>query len=233
MANDGHPKPCEAPVDCRVDRPVGENIPPRPWVSGLRVIGLVGGIASGKTLVATLLERLGACRLDADRAGHEVLRSPEVRQAAIERWGPQILDARGEIDRRRVAELVFSPPPDGPRERSFLERLTHPRIGQRLQEEARRRAAEGYRVAVLDAPLLFEAGWVKLCDVLMFVDAPRQLRLARALARGWSEKEFAEREGVQESLESKRKQADWVVDNSGSPEQTRAQLEAFWRRLVG
>jgi dephospho-CoA kinase len=210
-----------------------EDHPPQKWVAGLYVVGLMGGIASGKTLVASLFEQFGACRLDADRAGHEVLQTAEVRQAAIARWGPQILDARGDIDRQRLARIVFSPAPDGPRERSYLEQLTHPRIGQRLQEEARRRVTEGYRVAVLDAPLLFEAGWVKLCDVLVFVDAPRQLRLARARARGWSEKEFAEREGVQESLESKRKQADWCVDNSGSPEQTRAQLETVWRRLIG
>ena len=83
------------------------------------------------------------------------------------------------------------------------------------------------------APLLLEAGWDKFCGKLIFVDAPRELRLQRALARGWSEKEFAVRESVQEDLESKRGRADAVVDNSGSPEQTRDQVQRLWRSLVG
>ncbi len=85
---------------------------------------------------------------------------------------------------------------------------------------------------MLDAPLLLEAGWDKFCDTLVFVDAPRELRLARALARGWSEEDFAAREGVQESLDWKRRRADVVVDNSGSPEQTRSQVERLWHSLI-
>ena len=199
----------------------------------MEIVGLLGGVASGKSLVAAALARLGAGVLDADRAGHEVLRLPEVIDAARKRWGEAVLGPDGQIDRRRLAAVVFSGPPQGPEERKFLEKLTHPRIGARLQEEARRLEAAGCRVAVLDAPLLLEAGWDTLCHRLVFVDAPRPIRLARALARGWSEREFAEREGVQESVDSKRKRADVVVDNSGSPEETQAQVERLWASLVG
>lgn len=201
--------------------------------TGLRVVGLLGGIASGKTLVARQLAEMGACVLDADRAGHEVLEQPDVKRAAAERWGSTILGPDGRIDRRRLAEIVFAPTAEGVAERAFLQQLTHPRIARRLVEEAKRRAREGFRVAVLDAPLLLEAGWDKLCDILVFVEAPRPLRLARVQARGWSTQEFADRESVQASLDVKRLRAAWVIDNSGSPDQTREQLVRLWNRLAG
>ena len=198
----------------------------------LRVIGLVGGVASGKSLVARQLAELGAGLLDADRAGHEVLGLPEVEAGARARWGERVFGPDGRIDREKLAGVVFSPPPEGSIERKFLEKLTHPEIGRRVGRQAAGLAALGNRVAVLDAPLILEAGWDKLCSRLLFVDAPRRARLARAVARGWTEEEFAAREAVQLPLDRKRRLADLVVDNSGSPEQTRARLERLWPSLV-
>jgi dephospho-CoA kinase len=197
------------------------------------VIGILGGVASGKSLVARQLADLGAGVLDADRAAHEVLLEPASEQAARQRWGEAIFGPDGRIDRSKLARIAFAPPPKGLEDRRYLEKLTHPEVGRRLQEEARRLAARGVPAAVLDAPLLLEAGWDSLCDRLLFVDAPRPQRLARARARGWSEADFSAREGAQESLDSKRRRADVVVDNSGSPEEARAQLERFWSSLVG
>jgi dephospho-CoA kinase len=197
----------------------------------MRVIGILGGVASGKSLVAAELARLGAGLLDADRAGHEVLRKSRIEAAARKRWGSGIFDADDRIDRARLARIVFSAPPEGPGERKFLEQLTHPLIGRVLGGQARALAATGKLAAVLDAPLIIEAGWDRLCDMLVFVDAPRELRLARARERGWSETDFAAREGVQESLDSKRERADVVVDNSGSLEHTRARIEQIWHSL--
>jgi dephospho-CoA kinase len=197
------------------------------------VIGILGGVASGKSLVSGELARLGAGVLDADRAGHEVLRMPAIAAAARRRWGEEIFAADGQIDRKRLAGIVFSPPPEGSRQRKYLEELTHPEIGRLLGQQARRMSESGTVAAILDAPLLLEAGWDKFCGRLIYVDAPRELRLQRALARGWSEKEFAVRESVQEDLESKRGRADAVVDNSGSPEQTRDQVQRLWQSLVG
>lgn len=199
----------------------------------MQVIGILGGVASGKSLVTKQLAGLGAGMLDADRAGHEVLRWPKIEQAARQRWGDAVFGLEGHLDRPRLARIVFAPPPEGPRERQFLEQLTHPEIGRLIQEEVRRLAAAGVPAAVLDAPLLLEAGWDKFCTKLLFVEVPRDLRLERAKARGWSEEEFSAREGAQESLDLKRARADVVVENSGSPEETQAQLERFWRSLVG
>ncbi|MBC8869548.1 MAG: dephospho-CoA kinase [Planctomycetes bacterium] len=196
------------------------------------LIGVAGGIASGKSLVSEQLIRLGAEVLDADRAGHDVLRDPEVTEAIRRRWGDDVFDAAGEIDRSEVAKIVFAPPPAGPEELTYLEQLTHPRIGQRLRERmaALARGRQSL-VAVLDAPVMFKAGWDKMCDKVLFVDATRELRLARAKSRGWSEAEFDAREAAQESLDVKRSRADVIIDNSSSPEHTYAQVERFWRSL--
>ena len=199
----------------------------------MKVIGILGGVASGKSLVAGELVRLGAGRLDADRAAHEALRMPEIEAAARRRWGAGIFGADGRIDRGRLAEVVFAAPPQGPPEREYLEQLTHPEIGRLLADEAGRLRAAGRVAAALDAPLLLEAGWDRLCDTLWFVDAPRGLRLARARERGWSDADFAAREAAQESLEAKRRRADVVVDNSGPPDATRVQVERLWHSLVG
>lgn len=193
----------------------------------------MGGVASGKSLVAGLLAELGAGVLDADGAAHEVLTDAAVESAARERWGPDVFGPDGRIDRARLARIVFAGGPGGRRQRKYLEQLTHPRIGRLLAGQADRLRDSGAAAAVLDAPLLLEAGWGRLCDKLVFVDAPRDIRLERARKRGWSEEDFDAREAAQESLEAKRRRADVVVDNSGSAASTRAQIERFWRTLVG
>ncbi len=117
------------------------------------VIGILGGVASGKSLVSSELAQLGAGVLDADRAGHEVLRMPAIAAAARQRWGDEIFTADGQIDRKRLAGLVFSPPPEGPRQRKYLEELTHPEIGRLLDQQARR----------MSAPARWRRFWMRRC----------------------------------------------------------------------
>ncbi|OHB80089.1 MAG: dephospho-CoA kinase [Planctomycetes bacterium RBG_16_64_10] len=196
------------------------------------VVGVVGGIASGKTLVAAELARLGASVWDADGAGHAVLRQEDVRHAVVARWGSAVLGRDGQIDRQAVARIVFAPPPSGPTELEFLEQWTHPRIELLLRRQLARLARRGVQVAVLDAAVMIEAGWDRLCGKIVFVDTPRATRLARCRQRGWTEQEFARREAAQEILEMKRARADLMIDNSGSVESTRCQIERFWRAVV-
>ncbi len=197
----------------------------------MKTLGLLGGVASGKSLVSKQLSDMGAVLLDADRAGHEALRQPQIETAARQRWGNTIFGSDGRIDRTKLAKVVFAPPPGGPCERRFLEALTHPEIGRRLA--AQLEAAQGVApLAVLDAALLLEAGWGKICDCRAFVDAPPAARLARALQRGWTEADFAARESAQDSLQSKRARADWIIDNSGPVEHTQAQVKRLWQLLV-
>ncbi len=198
----------------------------------MRVIGLVGGVASGKSLVAQQLVDLGAGWLDADRAGHEVLEQTDVKQALRERWGADVFLPDGRVSRPAIGQRVFGSAPQAVEERRFLERLVHPRIGELLGRQSAALEAAGKEVVVLDAPLLLEAGWSEFCDKTVFVEAPCEVRLGRARGRGWSDAEFAAREAAQETLDAKRKQADWILDNSGSPEATRQQVERLWHSVV-
>ena len=159
------------------------------------------------------------------------MRLPQVEAAARRRWGEAVFGPDGRIDRARLARVVFAPEAEGQRERNYLEQLTHPEIGRLLEQQAEAMAADT-AVAVLDAPLLLEAGWDQLCEKTVFVEAPREARLARAMARGWNEEDFAAREGAQESLNRKRMRADAIIDNSGSPERAHAQVEQFWSSLI-
>jgi dephospho-CoA kinase len=192
------------------------------------IIGLAGGIASGKSAVASLLAELGCAVFDADRAAREVLLLPEVRAQIVSWWGESVLGESGEIDRRAVAAIVF----DDPEARRRLEGLTHPLI------EARRLAAVAAvpreaPAIVIDAPLLFEAGLDQACDAVIFVDAPRDRRLARAQStRGWDELEFVRREESQLPLDVKRSAADHVIENDGDLDGLTDQVREILRKIV-
>lgn len=198
----------------------------------MRIIGLLGGVASGKSVVAQELAQLGACILDADQAGHQVLQTPHVQEAIRNRWGQEVFGPDGQVDRARLAQRVFAHSAQAAQDRRYLEEITHPEIGQLLRSQAQTLAEIGCPAAVLDAPLLLEVGWDRWCDKLVFVDAPWEVRQARALARGWSVEQFAAREAAQWPVEQKRLRADIIIDNSGSLETTRIQVLRFWQSLI-
>lgn len=195
-------------------------------------LGLVGGIASGKSVVADCFRDLGALVLDADKAGHEVLREPDIIAALKQRWGDRVVDAHGQISRKEVAQIVFAPGKGA--EKRFLEELTHPRIQMRLQQEMAKAQAQSPppRVAVLDAALLFEAGWDKLCDKIVFIDAPRDARLERAVRRGWSAEQFAAREVAQMPLEEKAARSHILIRNVKTLEYVRDVVRMTWNDLL-
>jgi dephospho-CoA kinase len=196
------------------------------------ILGLVGGIASGKSLVAECLRDLGAAVLDADKAGHAVLREPGIINALVDRWGKGIFEAAGQISRRAVAKIVFAPGNEA--ERRFLEQVTHPRIEALLKEELEyiRTSPKPPPVVVIDAALLFEAAWDKLCDKILFVDAPRDVRLERAVARGWSTEQFAAREAAQMPVQEKRERSHIVIRNVRTLENLRDVLRLTWRHRL-
>lgn len=199
---------------------VGRSVP---------VIGIVGGVASGKSVVANCFRELGGVVIDGDRLGHEALRIPAVIAALRERWGEGILNSAGEVDRRAVAKLVFAEPPAGPLELTFLESIVHPHIGRMMRDEIDRAVADPTVTAVVvDAAVMIEAGWSDACDQLIFVDAPVELRRQRAFQRGWTGAQFEERERAQLDVAAKRARADFVVPSDGTVEETCAHVRNWW-----
>lgn len=197
------------------------------------VFGLTGGVASGKSFVARLLAERGAVVFDADRHAREVLDEPAVRSALVERWGPGIVGEGGELDRRAIAERVFGSDSEAVAERRFLEGQVHPRVRERLRSDLEAARRDGTSVAVLDIPLLLEAGWRDSCDVVVFVDTPQEARQSRAAERGWSDEELARREAAQMPIQEKRSRADFVVPGGDESAARRAVGEAWERWADG
>lgn len=193
------------------------------------VIGVLGGIASGKSRVARGVAGREGLVIDADAIAREVLDGAEVRAELVRAFGPACLRPDGGLDREALARRVFA----SPAERARLEAFTHPRIRARIRallDDARSRRLP--RV-VLDVPLLLENehqhGLVEECHELLFVDSDPAERERRAVAsRGWSEGEVARREALQMPLDQKRARAQHVIDNRGS----QAELEAAVQRYL-
>jgi dephospho-CoA kinase len=195
----------------------------------MTILGLTGGIASGKSFAGGLLAERGAVVLDADRHAHAVLGDPAVLRALVERWGDAVLADDGLLRRSEVARRVFGDSPEAIAERRFLEGQVHPRVRERLKAELLEAAQRGVPVAVLDIPLLFEAGWADECDAVLFVDTPLEIRQQRAAQRGWSAEELARREASQMPVEEKRAAADEIIpgDNEAA---ARVAVDRIWRK---
>lgn len=187
-----------------------------------KVIGLIGGVGSGKSEAARIMASLGALVIDSDRLGHDVLREPEVIQTLRDWWGEGVLGSDGAIDRKALGRLVFS----DPERLAKLEGLVHPRIEERRAEIMDRHAEDStVRFFVLDAPKLIEAGLQRLCDAIVFVDADDRTRRERVRAtRGWNEAEWRRREASQLPLDEKRAIADHVLTNQEGVERLRADI---------
>ena len=136
------------------------------------VIGIAGGVASGKSLVTRCFQHFGATVLDGDQVGHEVLQQTVLIQQIVDHFGDGIL-CDGQIDRSRLAHIVFAKAPEGPAALKKLEAITHPKIGEQIMQklELARQDPE-CQACILDAPVMFKAGWDKMCNKLVFVDAP-------------------------------------------------------------
>ena len=193
------------------------------------IIGLSGGIASGKSLVAKCFEQLGAALIDADKVGHEVLDQMEVQSLLVSRWGSDLIKDK-KVDRHHLAGIVFRADGDD-RQLVELEAITHPRIRQQIELRLESLKNLGRVPAVvLDAPVMFRAGWDDMCDQIVFVDASIQVRTQRAVSRGWKMGELERRESRQVAVEEKRKRSTCTVDNSGSEQDTGDQVERLWRK---
>jgi dephospho-CoA kinase len=198
--------------------------------AGMRVC-LTGGIASGKSTVARMFAELGAAIVDADQAARQAVESGTgVRQQLRELLGPGYFDPGGALDRRKLRRCIISDPAC----RARVNAILHPAVASAMQEEYQHwRRLQPRRPVLLDIPLLFEAHLDHLCDWVILVFVPRRLQIERLMTRDGVSREEAEASlGMQLPLEDKKERAHRVIDNSGSIDDTRAQVEGLWAELT-
>lgn len=195
------------------------------------IIGLTGGVATGKSTVARRLRELGVPVIDADQLAREVVEPGEPALEEIrERFGPEVFDGTGRLDRARLAAIVFR----DEKARKDLEAIVHPRVRSRMRAMIEELKQKGEPVVVCDIPLLFETGvgldWV---DQTVVVYAPREVQKGRLIARNGITPEEAERRiAAQLPICEKARRADVVIDNSGSLEETFRQVDRLWKEWV-
>ena len=196
------------------------------------VIGLTGGIGTGKSEVSRLLGELGAKIIEADKVAHEAYEpgTPGWREV-VEAFGEGVLDADGRIDRKRLGGIVF----DDEQARERLNGIIHPIVRRLLEERIAELERQGARVAVIEVPLLVEAikqqsRWTQMLDEIWVVTAPEDQAVARVRARsGLDEKAIRARIGSQATERERIEYADAVIDNSGSLEGLRREVTNLWR----
>jgi dephospho-CoA kinase len=194
------------------------------------VVGLTGGIGSGKSTVARMLAELGATVVDADKIGHEVYRpGAEAYASVVDAFGRGIVAPDGTVDRRALGAIVFADPAALAR----LNALVHPAIGREIQRRITAARDAGGAPIVVEAAIMIEAGW-RFFDRIWAVIAPREAAIARVVAeRGLSAEDVERRMGAQLSDAERRRVADLVIENDGTREELRARVEAAWRTLRG
>ncbi len=194
----------------------------------MRLVGLTGGIGSGKSTVSEMFRALGATVIDADQVARDLVRPGQ--EALLEVAGrfPGTVDAHGHLDRAALARRIFA----DSTERAALNTILHPRIQAEVQRQTAALAAAGVDTVLYDAALLIENGLHHGMDAVVVVWVPEQLQRERLAARdGLSLGEAQTRIAAQAPLDAKRAVATWVVDNAGSREQTQQQVVAIWKAL--
>src|SRR5215467_13133947 len=188
------------------------------------LVGLTGGIGSGKSTVARLLQERGAVVLDADEFARAavVSGSPGLR-SVVERFGPEILTPDGELDRPKLASIVFA----DPAALADLEAIVHPEV-RRMIADGIQENLDADRVVVLVNPLLIEMGTHRDCDVVVVVSASPETQVARSVARGMDDADVRSRLDAQLPLDSRARAADVLLDNEGTREELEAEVEVLW-----
>lgn len=193
------------------------------------VIGMAGGIGAGKSEVARAFAGLGCVVADSDKAAREALDREDVREQLVAWWGPVVLGKDGRINRKKVAAIVFG----DPAERARLEGLVHPIIREGREALIARAKEAGAPAVVIDAPLVFEAGLDSECDAVVFVEANRDIRLARVReTRGWDASELERREKVQLPLDAKRDRSDYCIVNDAGADRLRVEARRILDQIL-
>lgn len=192
----------------------------------LYLVGLTGGLGSGKTTAGTLLAEACLPVIDTDQVAHELLgdRNCAAYAQVVKRFGKAVLDRWGRVDRQKLADVVFK----SKRRLKTLEKILHPSIEREVGKRLRELAASGERIAILEVPLLLEAGWDRFVDSVVVVDCDEESQVERHMSRTDESAEEAQaRMAAQASRRDRLGRADFVLDNSGTLQQLVAQVEGL------
>ena len=194
------------------------------------VIGLTGSIGTGKSAVTGRLEQLGAKIINADHVGHDAYTpNSEIWNEVVRAFGEGILEAGGAIDRKKLGALVFS----DPEQLAKLNAIMHPRMAAMVAERIQQFRADGASVVVVEAALMFEAGWETLVDEVWVVDSPLDLVMKRLYARsGMDEAEVNRRIKSQMDIQERLERADVVVDNAGDLSALEQVVDSLWESRI-
>lgn len=193
------------------------------------IIGIVGGIAAGKSFVTKEFIAQGARHFDADKEAKELYNLPSFISEIQQRW-PTVVDPNNVVDKSRLAQIVFSPTEEGARDLESLNALLHPILKQSFV--AWLKTQRDAQFVILDAPLLLEAGLDSLIDYLIYVDADFAIRRQRAVERGWLPDEIIRREARQLPLREKKERADFCIDSSTNPDEVKKQVAKIVAKLL-
>lgn len=194
------------------------------------VIGLTGGIASGKSTVSKMLAQFGACIIDADRIAREVVEpGQKAWKQIVAHFGHAVLLPDGTLDRKKLGSSIFS----DKNKRRKLEEITHPEIRRQIRKLLTAARKAELRVAVLDIPLLIEVKWTDMVDCVWLIYTDNDTQMQRLMERDKLTTEQArQRLAAQMPLGEKRQYADVIIDNSGPPEETAVQIKKAWEGLL-
>ena len=197
----------------------------------MRLIGLTGNIASGKSAVADMLADRGATVIDADVLAREaVMKGSPALESIVEKWGKDILDDEGNLDRAKLRRRVFEDQSD----LDTLNEIVHPEVQRLRTEEVAAARARGDKVVVCVIPLLFERHLADDFETIILVDAPRSVRLERIVRdRKIDETEAMNMIASQMPADLKRARADYVIENAGSRDDLEAEVERVWQSIIG
>ena len=197
----------------------------------MKVIGLTGNIASGKTAVAEMLASRGAVIVDADVLAREaVSKGSPALDAIVAKWGKEVLDSEGSLDRASLRHRVFEDQSD----LDALNEIVHPEVARLRQRDVAAARKRGEKLVVCVIPLLFEKHMADEFDAIILVDAPRSVRLERIVRdRGIDEAEAMKMIASQMPADLKRARADYVIENAGTRAELEAEVERVWEEIAG
>jgi len=193
------------------------------------ILGLTGGIATGKSTVSAMLRERGIPVIDADLIAREVVEPGKpAYEAIVQHFGSDIVLPNGQIDRKQLGEIVFS----NEAERQKLNAIVHPEVRRLMREQAEQAEREGAPIVFMDIPLLFESKLQHMVDKIVVVYAPASMQLTRMMERDELDEEQAKKRLLaQFPIEQKKQDADYVIDNAGTREETERQVEKLLATL--